>query len=322
MAFVRIAVTILIGLLAMAAVLAQGGRAGSALDVLANFAVIYLAGGALVLVLTVANPHWRGRGPMVFLAALASMGALALIMPELRAVKAPVAAAPVEDRLKIIQFNLKGDDEWNGRTVDWLISQNPDVVVLQDLGPNMRAALVRRRVGWRLNCAKNCEVALLSRIEPERFWAYQGGAYGLTPRTVLASFELDHRQFTVVGVHLARPHVWAASSPQSVVHVQTEHSRQLREILRSVEQNTAILVGDFNSTPWSFDRQREDAMLGLERRTRFLFSWPANPTGLALLPIDHIYAGSAWRTASVSRGPYLGSDHYPIVAVLARSGSE
>ncbi|MBN8964392.1 MAG: endonuclease/exonuclease/phosphatase family protein, partial [Rhizobiales bacterium] len=29
-----------------------------------------------------------------------------------------------------------------------------------------------------------------------------------------------------------------------------------------------ILAGDFNCTPWSFSRRREDAMFGLERRTR------------------------------------------------------
>jgi len=90
-----------------------------------------------------------------------------------------------------------------------------------------------------------------------------------------------------------------------------------------------IIVGDFNSTPWSFGRRRDDARLGVLRRTRNLFSWPAErvshnklPAPFPVLPIDHIYAGRGWATVSVRRGPRLGSDHYPVVAVLAPAAAD
>jgi endonuclease/exonuclease/phosphatase (EEP) superfamily protein YafD len=47
-----------------------------------------------------------------------------------------------------------------------------------------------------------------------------------------------------------------------------------------------------------------------------LFSWPATRSPIPILPIDHLYAGPAWRTVNVERGPHLGSDHYPLVATL------
>ena len=85
-----------------------------------------------------------------------------------------------------------------------------------------------------------------------------------------------------------------------------------------------IIAGDFNLAPWSFTLRRLDQRLGLERRDRAMFSWPArlSPKGrltwpLPVLPIDHIYAGRAWRTVSVTHGPCLGSDHYPTVIRLA-----
>ena len=62
-------------------------------------------------------------------------------------------------------------------------------------------------------------------------------------------------------------------------------------------------------------------MFGLERRTKALFSWPAYlgaKVPFPFLPIDHVYAGKAWRTVSVKRGPRLGSDHYPVFVTLAR----
>jgi endonuclease/exonuclease/phosphatase (EEP) superfamily protein YafD len=85
-----------------------------------------------------------------------------------------------------------------------------------------------------------------------------------------------------------------------------------------------ILAGDFNSTPWSFARREDDRRFGLIRRDRAMWSWPAEFVGphgfqapFPFLPIDHIYAGPGWATVSVSRGPRLGSDHYPLIAVLA-----
>ena len=43
------------------------------------------------------------------------------------------------------------------------------------------------------------------------------------------------------------------------------------------------------------------------------------PAPFAFAPIDQVFAGSAWRAVSVTRGPKLGSDHYPVVVVLART---
>jgi endonuclease/exonuclease/phosphatase (EEP) superfamily protein YafD len=84
-----------------------------------------------------------------------------------------------------------------------------------------------------------------------------------------------------------------------------------------------VLGGDFNSTPWSFQRRRDDQALGLIRRDRALWSWPTGegqprlPAPFPFLPLDHIYAGPGWATTSVRRGPRLGSDHYPIIVTLA-----
>ncbi|MDE2488701.1 MAG: endonuclease/exonuclease/phosphatase family protein, partial [Alphaproteobacteria bacterium] len=86
------------------------------------------------------------------------------------------------------------------------------------------------------------------------------------------------------------------------------------------------VTGDFNSTPWSFSRRRWDKAFGLIRRDRALFSWPAGKTvwgvkpPFPILPIDHVYAGPDWATVSIRRGPKLGSDHYPVVAILAPVG--
>ena len=86
-----------------------------------------------------------------------------------------------------------------------------------------------------------------------------------------------------------------------------------------------ILAGDFNLTPWTFALRRMDVQFGLTRRTRALATWPNrlpshdNPALMPfpILPIDQIYAGSAWRTESIRRGPRTTSDHYGVLATLA-----
>jgi endonuclease/exonuclease/phosphatase (EEP) superfamily protein YafD len=84
-----------------------------------------------------------------------------------------------------------------------------------------------------------------------------------------------------------------------------------------------IVTGDFNSTPWSFQRRRWDRAIGIPRRERAVPSWPARNykrlkwPGMPFLPIDHVYAGPAWATVNVRRGPRLSSDHYPLVVTLA-----
>jgi endonuclease/exonuclease/phosphatase (EEP) superfamily protein YafD len=122
-------------------------------------------------------------------------------------------------------------------------------------------------------------------------------------------------EFTIFGVHRHWPIRFAKYEAQQ---------QALGKVLASDPSSRSILAGDFNSTPWSFSRRREDRSIGLIRRTRALFSWPAArsshnpfPAPFPYLPIDHVYAGKGWATVKVERGPRLGSDHYPIVVTLA-----
>jgi endonuclease/exonuclease/phosphatase (EEP) superfamily protein YafD len=80
-----------------------------------------------------------------------------------------------------------------------------------------------------------------------------------------------------------------------------------------------VLMGDLNMTPWSQGLQRLDRLLPLQRVTRAQPSWPAplNMFGTRLpfpvMPIDHIYATPDLSPGSVARGPFIGSDHYPVI---------
>lgn len=301
--------------LAIAAVFAQGGRISGRFDVLSHFAPVYLVAAALLLPTMFAI---RGHRRMVFfgLLAITICSALELLSGELMTPDLAPAPLPVGRQVKLIQINMNGDGVQNRSAVEWLSVEDPDFLIIQDLPPLLHQAIARRHPDYYIACVRACDVALISKLMPVSVAAISGGRYGLTPSTIVAQFKVDDRQISVAATHLARPGLWGPNSKTTSIEVQAENAARLRAAL-PLRDPSLILAGDFNSTPWSFARRREEAALGLKRRTRFIFSWPVNPTQIAVLPIDHIYAGEVWRTVDVRRGPDVGSDHYPIVAVLA-----
>lgn len=290
---------------AAAAVAAQGGRFSDGLDVLTHFAPLYLAGGALTL--TAAIFAHRRLAPAL-LGAAAVIGSLALMLPEFMRPQSPTLPPGSAGQIKIIQFNAARDSQGLEQRTARLTAEDPDVLVVEDSRAVFQTA-VTQRLGRQMACGKTCEVAIFTRAPAVQIEAPRRGRKGLGPAVTIAHLGDAIGDFAVVGVH----YVWPTD-----LRTHAENSARLQELIKGRAPERLILAGDFNSTPWSFSRRREDAALGLERRTRALATYPANgPFGLALLPIDHVYAGPGWRTVSVTRGPRLGSDHYPVVAVLA-----
>jgi endonuclease/exonuclease/phosphatase (EEP) superfamily protein YafD len=296
---------------AVLSVAAHGGRFSERLDVLTHFAPVYaaLAAAGLILGLMQAGAiRWVAVGAgLVGLAA-----SLWLMAPEaLRTDVGPQADAGAPGAIKVVQFNAWGGNARASEAAEWLLAQDADVIFLQE-GGRLRDALVKRG-GYRPTCG-HCASLILTRGEPDEVYAPSRFE---RERVFVAAATLKdaNGRYTVVGAHRHWPVRFAQAGRQTV---------QLAALLGNYDRDRLILAGDFNSTPWSFARRREDVSLGLIRRTRFLPTWPAErvshnrlPAPFPYLPIDHVYAGPGWATVSVTRGPRLGSDHYPVVVTLA-----
>lgn len=290
---------------AAAAIAAQGGRFSDRLDVLTHFAPLYLAGGTVTLAAAI---FAHRRLVPALLGAAAVIGSLALMLPELLRPQSPPLAPGAAGQIKLIQFNAARDSQGLEQRLAWLATEDPDVLVVEDSRAVFQTA-VTQRLGRQMACGKTCEVAIFTRAPAKQIEAPRRGRKGLGPAVTIAHLPGIGGEYTVVGIH----YVWPTD-----IQTHAENSARLLELMKDRPPERVILVGDFNSTPWSFSRRREDAALRLERRTRALPTYPANgPFGLAVLPIDHVYAGSGWGTVSITRGPRLGSDHYPVVAVLS-----
>jgi endonuclease/exonuclease/phosphatase (EEP) superfamily protein YafD len=290
---------------ALAAGLAQLGRRSLAWDVLSHAAPLYLGGGlAAIAAALLFHDDFRILGLVAGLVAVAA--AAALMVPEyLRAAAPPVPTGPLRT-LKVVQLNIWGGQGGMDRAIAWLAAEKPDIVVVQETNRAVREALARG-TGLNLTVGRS-NVVILSREPPTTPILPSNETDG--PMMMIGAVFADTTgPFTVLGVHYNWP---------------TEFERlaqaaPLIGVVRRHPAETTILAGDFNSTPWSFTRRREDREFGLIRRTRGLYSWPASRhLPFPILPIDHVYAGAGWATVKVERGPNLGSDHYPVVVTLAR----
>ncbi|WP_293898498.1 endonuclease/exonuclease/phosphatase family protein [Phenylobacterium sp.] len=292
-------------LAAVGGMLAQGGRFSPLLDMLTHFAPIYA--GLAIAALLAAGLGGRPRRAALVLAMVGLGASAALLAPEYLRPAEPAAPASAPGQLKVIQFNAYKRNADIGRVADWLIAQNPDIVTLQEARHDLRDLLLRR-TGWSVAGAHE-HVMIFSRAKRI---GMRRPPLGPTAFTYLsATFASASGPYEVITTHLDWP---------NGRFFQGQHA-DLARLTAQIPRRRMILTGDLNTTPWSFTLRRTDRALGLARRDRALWSYPARlgrwDWPLPVLPIDHIYAGPGWRVVSLTRGPNLGSDHYPLVIVLA-----
>ena len=305
--FVIRGLLLLLGFLGAAgAVLAHGGRFSGHLDVLTHFAPLYLAAATVVLIGAAFTPMARGKLTLALLGGVGAAASLALILPELMRPSEPHAPANAAGQVKVIQFNVSRRDVRLDDRARWLAAQDPDFLILEESTPAMRASVLRH-LPRHMSCGKTCETVIFTRTAPEKTEQPRRGRYGLGPAIVIVHMAPQDGGYVLIGTHYTWP---------TAVRTHRENTARMLQLIDPLPKARMILTGDFNSTPWSFARAKEDARNGLVRRTHAMASWPTT-FGLPVLPIDHVYAGGGLRTVSVKRGPNLGSDHYPIVAVLA-----
>ncbi len=305
-------------LVAVGSLAAQTGRWIDRYDLFTHVALIWLAGGVLVLVLGLLHRcGWR-KVAVLALGGVTVAAAGDLIAPEFTRARSPLAAADAPCQVKIVSFNAWAENSNPQVVARWVADQHPDLIVINE--PNDQLLLeIPRLTG--LETWKGGDQIIASRagyISSRRSWDARflpGASVGVAWDRILIFPDLP---ITLLGVHAGWPIPARMARGQDL---------RLVSILNLEDRASAIMVGDYNSTEWSFRQRQADAAFGLERRDRAIPTWPARiprwgkpDFPVAFMPIDHVYAGSNWRTVSVERGPRLGSDHYPLITRLAWAG--
>jgi endonuclease/exonuclease/phosphatase (EEP) superfamily protein YafD len=270
-----------------------------------HFTPLVLAAAVAGLVLL---PVWarelpRRRSRIVLGLGFAGVAAVNSV-PLMAAVSTAAVAAPGAARtLTVVSFNIFGSASYVERTARWLREQDADVIVLQEMARDMREPM-RLALAATYPHVHDCncnDIVMYSR----RPWLTAGGQSRTGERPALSWLTLadaDGTEVRVIGLHTRYnlvPYTYAAQFDWLVHHIPKLGGR-------------LIVAGDFNATPWSWQMTRLAAS-GLRRHGTHQASWP---WPLPLLLIDNLLTTPDIKSVSFRTGPFLGSDHLPVVVTV------
>lgn len=316
-------------LLSTLAILALFGFAAPQLDLLNHLQLVLFFGGlvGLVLILLV----YGGGRLKRFLATASLVGLIAsgaTFVPDWVASFEPLAPLPADGRpvLKLMTHNLFGLNYDMQRVNAVIEAEDPDIIAFQeyfgeqavDLHP-----LLKGRYPYFVRCkgGKRANIGLYSKIPFDKAMGESDcpdNAYG-TQRTahILATFTLkDGTTFSVLTSHMDWPFPNMERQPAELA--------ALAKDIAAVK-GPLIVVGDFNSTPWSYALRGFGDATHMIRHTHNLVTYPLlftvpegiSPSGLIgllpFLPLDQVFTRGDVAVHELHRGEATGSDHLPVI---------
>lgn len=304
------------------------------LDLINHFRPWWLLCALLALLLLwPARPAWRL--PLAGIAGLSVLLQAPFVLPTAFASLEENGAQGEE--ITLVTLNLRYASPSAGRAAAFLADSEPDLVFLQEVSADHLQDLQERlgeSLPYGVHCVggRYCNLAILSRFpltkdaasylgwrktpppEPslDTTWRKAESALPRDRRAaagLLAEAALPGGQrLSLFNIHLSWPYP---------AEIQRRQFRWIAHHLEPLQQAPVILAGDFNSTPWSFALSGFEASIRLNRATQGIFTFPASGAlPLPVLPIDQVYVSQDLAIEAVTRGPRVGSDHYPILVRL------
>jgi endonuclease/exonuclease/phosphatase (EEP) superfamily protein YafD len=216
-----------------------------------------------------------------------------------------VAAQSPTGTLTVVSINVWTKNRQLEQAARWLADQNADVIVLQEVTYANREPL-RRALAAVYPHVHDCgcsDIVMFSR----RPWIAAGGQPRTAEQPALSWFTLadrNGREVRIIGLR-----------PQYIMRP-SNNAAHYDWLVRNIPKlgDRLILAGDFNAAPWSWQMMRLAAAANLRRHGTYAVSWPSH---LPIVLIDNLLTTPDIKGVSFKTGPFLGSDHLPVVATVA-----
>lgn len=241
-------------------------------------------------------------------------------------------AAAVADpaRLKIVSANVYYYAAEHQRTLDMLMASDADIIGLVEMTPDWKRALAPliAKYPYHVDCFDTdsfCEHMLLSKLPIVK--PYAGRVWRTTPIIAGGEIMWNGRPITVYATHLIWPLATDEESGYSTdsrragylsglpENRQAGQAANLAKFLNSLPPDV-ILMGDFNSAPWSRVQRAFRTATGLDSQAGWDFSWPSTLPLPLRLPLDHVLARGHLVVTRFAAGPQTDSDHLPVIAEI------
>jgi endonuclease/exonuclease/phosphatase (EEP) superfamily protein YafD len=222
--------------------------------------------------------------------------------------------------LKLLQINVLVFNKNYPKVLATINQSNADIVSIQEVSDTWFEALeqsaVLKKYPYQVNHLKAGNL-LLSKIPlrgskivsfPEdklgkAIYRKEGGY-------IVAELNVHGRPISLINLHPPVP-----ISPKYIKSYQQYLS--LLQAEKPTLEPTVILIGDLNTTPWSFFYRQYLEKLRLKdaKAHHYMPTWPTY-IPFFFLPIDHVLVSPSVQTVSQYTGTFNGSDHFPVVVEL------
>lgn len=300
--------------LVLATVFALLARTWWMFDLFSHFRLQYVIAALALGVLALALRAWPAAAVLLVVALVHGWAMRDLWLAD--SAQAGEAGTP----LRLASANVLRSNPTPQAVAEWVRAADADLVMLVEAQTeDWRAALGeiaelyphRAPAGWR----DGAPVLLFSRrpiLEESTTRPPMGRRPYLT-----AEVAVDGHSVTVVGVHPASP------SPRDATDSR-RRNLELDYIAHGIQavDRPVLVAGDFNTTPWSphFRDLLDAANLRLAAAGHgYVATWPRS-VWPARIPIDHVLVKGPVAVADFTRGPSIGSDHFPVIADLRVRG--
>lgn len=240
-------------------------------------------------------------------------------------------AAVAGDDLKVVTFNmLMGNDRIDDIRA-WMTAQDPDLVLMQEVIPHDCCPLPEMPDDYTMILPDDFGPhgfgpAIFSRLPVADVEIF---SLESTRKQIRVEVDLNGQRIAVYNMHLQLPTLRPQRNNGSITfYDESTRRRQVAALITRLENESLpyVVAGDFNLSDMSEAYAELAAVMDDSFRqtaTGFGMTWPAYRDGseqLALMTpvmrLDYVWYSAAFRAVDGYRGPFLGSDHLPVVARL------
>jgi endonuclease/exonuclease/phosphatase (EEP) superfamily protein YafD len=305
---------------AVPAILALFGFAVPFLDLFNHLQLLLFFGTLLAVVLSLLFGLQVGWRVLAIIGLLSSAWTFGPEWLASLASRPPAGGATI---IKVMTHNVFGLNYDMARVARVIAAEEPDIVALQEYFPEQTKldGMLKPTYPYSARCqgGKRANIALYSKIPFDREMPAgdcPDDAYG-TQRTahIIAGFTLsDGTHFSVMTTHMD----WPFPIERQLTEFQSAETS-----IKAV-QGPLLVVGDFNSTPWSYAMKAFERQTGLRRETHGLITYPLAFTvpqrlsrdgllhTLPFLPLDQVFERGV-TVHELHPAEATGSDHLPVV---------
>jgi endonuclease/exonuclease/phosphatase (EEP) superfamily protein YafD len=291
----------------IATLAAMGGRFHWLLDLCSHFPVqcaifLFLAGVVL---------GFRRKRAVCAIFLVFALWNAAKLFPQVLSANGPEPSPAVQ--LKTLLINVQTDNKKFAKVKDLVRARNPDLVVFEEVNDEWMSQLEPLRAAFPHVVAEpredNFGIVLFSRLPLRDAKVTYFGDAGVP--SIVARVATSAGEVVVFATHPLPP-VGAEH-----FNLRNDQLQRIAEYLRTVS-GPAILLGDLNTSPWSFHFKRfvqVSALVDTSRGQGWQPTWPVIMP-LLFVPIDHALCTKDIVVLSRETGANIGSDHYPLVVTF------